>query len=784
MLDSPNFYTFADLNIPNLMWKSNFLRTICLFLLFFPQLVNAQNGTLSGKILSEGNPVSYANIGFIGTSIGTSSDSLGNYQIKNIPFGNYKLKLTCIGYSTIEKPISLSSNQAVFLNFTLYNTTNNLNEVVVTGTMKEVSRSESPVPVEIYTCKYFLKNPTPNIFDALQNINGVRPQLNCNICATGDIHINGLEGPYTMILIDGMPIVSGLSTVYGLSGIPNSMIERVEIVKGPASSLYGSEAVGGLVNVITKKPENAPLASVDVFGTGWGEYNLDLGLKLKTGKFATVLSGINYFNFQNRVDNNNDNFTDIPLQNRISLFQKWNFIRKENRVFGLAARYLYENRWGGEKNWETKFRGSDIVYGESIYTKRVEIFGNYELPTVEKLMLSFSYNNHNQDSRYGTTIYDAQQNISFAQLTWDKKINRHDLLLGAAIRYTFYDDNTPATSSPDSLNPTNQAQKTYLPGIFIQDEISFTNKHKLLLGFRYDYNSIHGNILTPRVAYKWKINDQNILRLNAGTGFRVVNLFTEDHAALTGSRVVEIKNELNPESSCNVNLNYLHKIYSLEGNVLGIEASAFYTHFNNRIVADYEQDPNKIIYDNLDGYAVSRGLGFNFDLALQNGLILNAGATLMDNTITENGRTQQQILTENFTGVWSVSYKIEKLKLGIDYTGNFYSPMRLPLLGTLDPRKAYSPWWSIQNIQFTYLGFKRFDLYGGVKNFLNWTPNRNNPFIIARSNDPFDKEVQFNSNGQVIPTANNPYALSFDPSYVYGPNQGARMFLGIRYQIK
>ena len=105
--------------------------------------------------------------------------------------------------------------------------TEKLNEVVVTGTMKAIKKSDSPVPIEIYTTKFFKKNPTSSLFDAIQLINGVQPQLNCNVCNTGDIHINGMEGPYTMILIDGMPIVSSLSTVYGLSGIPNSLVERI-----------------------------------------------------------------------------------------------------------------------------------------------------------------------------------------------------------------------------------------------------------------------------------------------------------------------------------------------------------------------------------------------------------------------------------------------------------------------------------------------------------------------------------------------------------------------------
>jgi len=406
-----------------------------------------------------------------------------------------------------------------------------------------------------------------------------------------------LEGPYTMVLIDGMPIVSSLGTVYGLSGIPNSLVERIEIVKGPASSLYGSEAVGGLINIITKKPQNAPLATADLMSTTWGEYNVDLGFKFKAGKKASVLTGINYFNFQNKIDNNHDNFTDVTLQNRISVFQKWNFERKENRLFTIAGRYMYEDRWGGDKRWNKSFRGGDQIYGESIYTNRAEILGNYQLPVSEKMFFAFSLINHDQDSRYGMTSYIANQKIAFGQLTWDKKLGNHDLLAGTALRYTYYDDNTPATQF--------EAEKTWLPGIFIQDEITLAEKHKLLLGFRYDHNNIHGNIFTPRLAYKWSLNDNNILRFNSGTGFRVVNLFTEDHAALTGARDVIILNDLKPEKSYNANLNFVKKIYFVSGSFVGLEASAFYTYFTNRIVPDYESDTNKIIYDNLDGHAVS-----------------------------------------------------------------------------------------------------------------------------------------------------------------------------------
>jgi outer membrane receptor for ferrienterochelin and colicins len=739
------------------------------------QLCEAQEKkSVSGKISSAGLTLADADVKIIGTKFMVSTDSLGNYKMENIPVGEYKIQVTYIGNKTLKKNISVK-NEDLILDFELESDNNSLDEVVVSGTLKPVSRLESPVPVEVYKPTYFKKNPTANIFEALQNVNGVRPQLNCNICNTGDIHINGLEGPYTLVLIDGMPIVSGLSTVYGLSGIPNSLLERIEIVKGPASSLYGSEAVGGLINIITKNPSSAPRFSVDGFSNSWGEANLDLGFKANLGEKSSVLLGVNYFNYNDPTDNNNDNFTDVTLQHRISVFEKWNFGRKSGKLFSLAGRYFYEDRWGGEMQWEKKYRGGSEVYGESIYTKRYELLGAYELPIEEKMLFSFSITDHDQNSVYGDVPYLAQQKIGFGQLTWDKKLGSHDLLFGTAIRYQYYNDNTPATETSD---------KTWIPSVFAQDEIKFNEKHSVLLGARYDYNSDHGSIFTPRFAYKFKATDNDIIRLNAGTGFRVVNLFTEEHAALTGSREVIVQEKLKPEQSYNANLNYLKKIYTENGTFIGIETAAWYTYFTNSIIPDYDTNPNQIIYKNLDGFAVTTGISTNVDVVFQNGLKLILGATYMDVSKTENDIKTKQILTEKFSGTWAISYRVPKFFIDIDYTGNIYGPMRLPLLGENDPRKEYSPTWSIQNIQFTYNKLKNIEIYMGIKNLLNWTPNKGNPFIIARANDPFDENVQYGPSGNVLVTPENPYGLTFDPSYVYGPNQGIRSFFGVRYTLK
>ncbi len=732
---------------------------------------------ISGQVMDQGGPVPFVNIVLGNTGKGTSSDEAGKFIFKEIPPGDYTIHFTAVGYQPYAKKIRLTENSRRNLDVTLVPEAEELEEYVISGTLKPVNRLESPVPVEIYTPTFLKKNPTPSIFEALQNVNGVRPQINCNVCNTGDIHINGLEGPYTLVLIDGMPIVSGLGTVYGLTGIPNSLIEQIEVVKGPASTLYGSEAVGGLINVITKHAPAAPEFVADGFVTGYGEYNLDVGTKLSFGSNTDLLLGINYFNYDIPVDNNDDNFTDVTLQDRISVFQKWNFKRDRSRIFSLAGRFFYEDRWGGEMQWTPEFRGGDEIYGESIYTRRWEFVGKYQLPLKEKMLLSVSYNDHKQNSVYGDLPYLADQRIGFGQLTWDKKWGNNDILVGSAVRYNYYDDNTPATAGLRE----NEPDEVWIPSLFVQDEISLASKHSLLMGLRYDYDNRHGSIYTPRMAYRWKLSDNDIFRFNAGTGFRVVNLFTEDHAALTGARDVIIAEELKPERSINFNVNYLKKIYTDSGVFIGLDASAFYTYFSNVIIPDYDTNPNQIIYDNLDGKSVSQGVSANVDVAFPSGLKILLGATLQDVSNTEGGVKERQILTEQFTATWNVSYNFRALKLTVDYTGNLYGPMRLPLLGELDPRQEYSPTWSIQNIQFTYKGVDNFEIYGGVKNLLDWTPNRGNPFIIARSNDPFDREVSFDNAGNVIPTPNNPYALTFDPSYVYGPNQGIRAFFGLRY---
>ena len=754
---------------------------VTLFLLAVgPRALAAPADTLRLSVVDAfGAPLEFATVELVGTGGGAVTDLLGAATLV-LPKGYpATLRISSVGLLPLDTtltgppagPLSLKPNTAA------------LRHVVVTGTMTPVLRTESPVPVEVYTRQFLLADPTPSLFDALQHVNGVRPQLNCNVCNTGDIHVNGLEGPYTMVTIDGLPIVSGLGTVYGLLGIPTSMIERVEVVKGPAGSLYGSESMGGLINVITREVGRAPRLSADAFATGLGDVTLDLGAARRLGEHVGVLTSAHGYVFGDRVDRNGDGFTDQALARRVSVFQKWRVDGGRLAGLTLAGRLLAESRWGGELAFDPdRDRGGDLRYGEAIDTRRLEVMGRYDAPAVPGLALTASANAHRQRSDYGDTNYDAEQAIAFAQATLARRAGRHRLLFGLATRYTYYDDDTGATVSESGAN---RADEVLLPGAFAQDEW-VRGRTRVLAGLRLDHDSRHGAIWTPRVGVKLPAGEGANLRLNLGTGFRVVNLFTEEHAALSGAREVVVAEALDPERSVSANVNYDRRWALPGGELLTLEGSAWYTRFANQILPDYATDPRQIRYDNLGGHSRSRGASAELRYTSAR-LGARAGVTLTDVATVEDGVVARQPLSERWSGVWSVDYALPPTagrghRWTLNYTGSVYGPMDLPVQGPLDPRPAESPWFSLQNLQATWTpGGSPWEVYGGVKNLLDFTPAADG---IARAFDPFDRGVTFDAAGDPVATPDNPGALVFDPSYVYAANVGRRGFLGVRYTLR
>jgi outer membrane receptor for ferrienterochelin and colicins len=724
-------------------------------------------GRIDGTVTHRGRPVEFANLAIKGTSAGATTTLSGHFTIDKVPVGKQTVLVSMVGFKSREIVVPVTHGNPAIVNIELEETIINLEQVVITGTMREVSLKDSPVKMEVIRGDFFAKNASNNLIEAIGLVNGLDVSNDCSVCGTTGININGMESSNTAVLIDGMPIMGALASVYGLNGIPTEMIERIEVLKGPSSTLYGSEAVAGVINVITKNPADVSLFSLNSFVTGNAERNIDFALApLQKGRVKTLLSG-NIYAMENYMDNNEDGFADMVLTRpRISLFNRWTVERPQNRAMTLAAKFYHENRFGGTKNFlnhytwkrDDPFRGNDSIYGESIFTNRFEFMGTYQLPvTVENIRLDFSYSYHDQDSWYAQDKYAANQEIIFGNMIWTKDLGaRNELLAGLSARYQTYDDNT-------EIIPEKDIQ--FIPGVFVQNQYKIRQGITLLAGARLDHHKNHGAIFSPRFSASWKPGTFTTIRLNTGTGFRIVNVFSEDHAAYHGIREVVIENEIKPERSQNANLS-LYQIFSLGRSILTLDMDVFYTHFTNKIEADYDADPTKLIYRNLDDneYAVSRGTSASLQASFPFPLTISLGLTWQDvfaMELNEEGFAEKtaRIKVPDLTGVYAISYYRSKWRTSVDLTGTYTSAMRMPLFDAPYSRPGRSEPFFVHNLQLNHTLKFNSSIYFGVKNLFNFTQ------------------------GSPIINPQNPFDDTFDTSYVYGPLLGRRFLLGVRVQI-
>lgn len=747
------------------------------------QTIMGQTGSLKGRISSGEETLPFATIHLKNTSIGSTSDMEGNYIIRNIDPGNYELIISHVGHISVKRNIEIKPEQISIQNIEM-GSSDMLDEIVVSGTMKPTYVSKSPIKIDVITSKQldtYLPSAASSIMESVQLVNGVQEVIDCGVCYTNNISVNGLPGSYTAILMDGTPIYGNLASVYGINGIPNMIIDRFEVIKGPSSTLYGSEAVAGVINIITKNPADQPPLSIDVMTNSHEEVFGNIAYAPKLGK-SNAYFGVNYSYANHYQDINDDGFGDGVNTDRFSFFTKFNIFRPSDKIFTIAAKYYFEDRRNGveafvkDKAYK-ELRGDDQIYGESVYTNRLELFGTYALNTSESLKIDYSLSNHLQDSYYGADRYEASQQIAFTNFIWSFDHKKHDFLVGSTIRYDAYDDNTIATEIEDEdgeiiNNPNNQ----FVPGIFIQDEFRASEKFTALGGLRFDHHQDHGMIFAPRFNLKYDASEWTTFRFNFGTGFKVVNLFTEDHAFVLGQREVVILEDLEPETSYNFSLNY-NQVYTGLGGSGSFDMEAFYTHFTNKIIPDYDQQ-GLIIYENTDGWARTMGISMNLNHNFKFPVSFNLGLNFLNSTETEyeedgTSVTEDLLFAPKFSSVFTANYRLPKQQITFAYTAQYTGVMALPEVYDLDdsgnpmdePRPLESEPFSLHQLQVTKVFNSNYTLYLGMNNIFNFV-QEDSPLV-----------------GYDDPNYAPGFSPYFDTSYVYAPNHGREFYIGFKWDL-
>lgn len=560
----------------------------------------AQNtrATISGKVTSEGEPVPYASIYIKGGTTGTSADADGNYQL-TVSSWEIKLVAQAQGFKSQTRLINLSDEGAdKIVNFNLAVGNEILDEVVITGTRTEKRKTDSPVIVNLIDSETLRQVTATDLSEGLRFQPGLRVEVDCQTCNYTQIRMNGLQGGYSQILINGRPIFSPLTGLYGLEQIPVNMIERIEVVRGGVSALYGSSAIGGTVNVLTKIPKKNGYSLSYTFQDIDGGANQNLINGNATVINEMVNAGANFFVSNRRrtaYDANGDYFSELPELKDNSFGVNAFFLLDENSKLEASFSSMYEYRFGGEMvdkpaylTKQSEERTHNVLMGSLDYQL------NFDTSS-----LIFYYGGQRTDRDHYTGIVpdDAiEQQAFFADPPYGRSEvtthqggtqynQRFDAFFGGTTVLTggveyVYDD---VFDEIDAYNYLID-QTTKNLGVFFQNDWEVTPELNFLAGFRVDkHNLVDHAIFSPRLSLLYKLKETTQFRVGWGTGFRAPQAFDADlHIAFAGGGVsrISLADDLEEErsNSYTASINYDKASEHFIG---GVTAEGFYTHLND-----------------------------------------------------------------------------------------------------------------------------------------------------------------------------------------------------------
>ena len=546
------------------------------------------DANLVGHILDKntGEHLPFISVVLQGTMLGTTSDASGHFYLKNLPEGEFILEISAIGYKTIARPITLKKGRTLELNFHLEEEAIALGGVVVTASRSETLRQLAPTLVNVVDAKVFSQTNSVNLAQGIAFQPGIRVETNCQNCGFQQIRINGLDGPYTQILIDSRPVFSALAGVYGIEQIPASMVERVEVMRGGGSALFGSSAIAGTINIITKEPVRnfgEVGHGMTVLGNGTMDHNTSLNASFVTDDNKAGLFLFGQSRDRGGYDANGDGFTELAeLQGQTLGLRSYVKTGVYSKL-SFEYHHMNEYRRGGdslgrpphEANIAEQIRhninaGSVKFDYFSPNTKhRLSVFGSAQHIARE------SYYGGGQDlNAYGSTR--GMTWVGGAQYIYkmdDCLFMPADLTVGTEIIGDYLNDTMWGYNRYTE-------QEVFTESIFAQNEWK-NRRWSFLIGGRLDKNSLLRNpIFSPRLNLRFNPSEKVNLRASYSSGYRAPQVFDEDlHVANVGGTVLMIRNsaDLKEERSHSFTLSgdLYHQFGDWQANLL---LEGFYTH--------------------------------------------------------------------------------------------------------------------------------------------------------------------------------------------------------------
>lgn len=738
-------------------------------LLLLPILLIAQApaDVIKGKVEAdeEGRkiPLIGAKLFWLGTDLGTMTGEDGSFELETT-HASKKLVISNFGYQN-------DTIEVLTKDFLAIQLTNNhtLDEVEIVHKQKSTSISFiDPMKTESIGEKELLKAACCNLSESFETNPSVDVSFTDAVTGTRQIQLLGLAGPYTQITRENMPDVRGLSAIYGLTYVPGTWVESMQLNKGAGSVVNGYESIAGQINVELRKPESADRMYLNLYANEGGrlEANANFAHRFQDGKWSTALL-LHGKNSSIKWDRNQDNFLDMPLSDQFIALNRWKYIGPNGLRFQLGVKGTYIDNMGGQIDFEpSKHALGFDKWGMHLNMKRLETFAKIGKVFEDKPWRSFGFQfssvNHHQDSYFGPRPYDGKQQTIYGNFMYQGIFvnTNHSFRTGASFMYDAYQE----VHFDEKFR-----RKEMVPGAYFEYTYSYLETFGAVAGLRADHHNLYGAFVTPRLHIRFAPTEKTVFRASAGRGQRTANIFSENQGILASSRQIIVLGDnesnlpygLQPEVAWNYGLNFT-QYFTLDYRDGTISADFYRTDFQNQIVLDREHSPQAALFYNLEGESYSNSFQTQVDYEVIKRLDARLAYRWFDVKTTYDGVLMEKPLISAHRAFINLAYNTRN-HWTFDYTLNWQGSKRLPF--TASNPAAYqlperSPDFFLMNAQISKTFREFFEVYVGMENIMN-----------MRQEGP-------------ILSSEQPFSPYFDSSMVWGPIFGRNTYVGLRYRVK
>ena len=711
-------------------------------------------------------PLAGANLIWLDTTVGAVTDIDGKFSIAYQP--NYtKLVISYVGFKTD----TLTITEPGFIKH-LMEATSDLDEITLTARKQATSRSYlSSQNIMTISSDELLKAACCNLSESFETNPSIDVNFSDAVTGTRQIKMLGLTSKYILITTENIPSIRGASQAYGLSFIPGTWVESIQITKGAGSVVNGFESIAGQINAELYKPTTDARIFVNAYGSVNGRLELNTHFNTKVSDKWSTGFYIHGNLRDQKFDKNNDTFLDVPIKKQINVMNRWQYTNPEKGIVSfINVRYLSDKNQAGQINFNPDSdRLTTNAWGSEINTERFEIatklgYVNPEIPW-QSLGVQFAYSHHNQDSYFGLNQYDISQNSIYSNVIYNSIISdsRHKIKTGLGFTYDHYDE----FAIGSDFERTERSA-----GAFFEYAYDNLDKLNITAGLRFDTHNLLGEFITPRIHARYTPWEKSAFRASIGRGKRSANIFAENQSIFATSRAVNILDSngkiygLDPEIAWNYGVSYLQG-FNLFGRKADVTLDFYRTDFQNQVVVDWE-NPQEVSFYNLKGDSFANSFQIELNYNVFERFDLRTAYKYYDvKTQYQTGKLTKPLIPKHRLFA-NASYET-LIKEGassqwkFDLTYNWLSEQRFA--STVSNPIAYrlpeeSPTVGTLNLQVTKVFSPKFEVYLGGENVTN--VKQNNPILGA----------------------DNPFGSNFDTTFVYGPIFGSMYYAGLRFKIK